>query len=113
MLERNTSKGTRENRGVLLAKGSERQTNDIAEKHDLNQVRISGNEPTMGKNHLLPVLEKMDESRLKFILETNGILLGNDPEYVESLKKFDDLYVGVSLKGFSVGGRIEVKLSRG
>src|SRR4030067_84963 len=41
------------------------------------QVRISGGEPTVGREHLLTVLEVVPE-RDKFVLENNGILLGAD-----------------------------------
>jgi uncharacterized Fe-S cluster-containing radical SAM superfamily protein len=34
-----------------------------------------------------------------FILETNGILIGNDRTYAEELSRFPNLYVRVSLKG--------------
>jgi uncharacterized Fe-S cluster-containing radical SAM superfamily protein len=70
----------------------------IAEKHGFNKLRISGNEPTIGKNHLLKVLEMIPENFL-FILETNGILLGYDESYTKYLSKFRNLHVRVSLKG--------------
>jgi uncharacterized Fe-S cluster-containing radical SAM superfamily protein len=62
------------------------------------QVRISGNEPTLARDHLLEVLRKIPGDIL-FILETNGILIGHDPSYAQDLSKFDNLYVRVSLKG--------------
>lgn len=71
----------------------------IAKKKNFHQVRISGNEPTLGKSHLLSVIEKVEDSELDFILETNGILIGNDYSYARELAKFDNLHVRVSLKG--------------
>jgi len=59
-------------------------------------VRVSGGEPTIGKNHLLKLLSSIPEDIL-FILETNGILL--DEVYVKELSEFSNLYVRVSLKG--------------
>lgn len=70
----------------------------IAEKFGFRQVRVTGNEPTISKEHLLLVLGKVP-SHLTFILETNGILLGNDEGYVEELGRFKNLHVRVSLKG--------------
>jgi len=62
------------------------------------QVRISGNEPTIAREHLLEVLRRIPEE-VHFILETNGILIGHDPGYAEALAPFANLHVRVSLKG--------------
>jgi uncharacterized Fe-S cluster-containing radical SAM superfamily protein len=70
----------------------------IAEKKGYHQVRISGGEPTIGKHHLLGILETIKPIYL-FILETNGILLGYDKKYVEDLSRFENLHVRVCLKG--------------
>lgn len=48
--------------------------------------------------HLVNVLKLIPEDYL-FILETNGILIGNDRTYAEELSAFHNLYVRVSLKG--------------
>ena len=61
-------------------------------------MRISGNEPTIYREHLIKVIEQIDE-RYLFILETNGILIGHDEEYARDLARFSNLYVRVSLKG--------------
>jgi len=52
----------------------------IAKKKGLSQLRISGNEPTLCKNHLLKVLELIPSS-YRFILETNGLLIGYNRTY--------------------------------
>jgi uncharacterized Fe-S cluster-containing radical SAM superfamily protein len=70
-----------------------------AKKFGYEQLRISGNEPTLGKEHLLKLLELVDKADYKFILETNGILIGHDKNYSKELSKFDCLHVRVSLKG--------------
>lgn len=70
----------------------------IARKKRFDQVRISGNEPTIGKNHLLKILELIP-SDLTFVLETNGILIGADSDLARELSRFSNLYVRVSLKG--------------
>lgn len=69
-----------------------------ARKKRFKQVRISGNEPTICKAHLLAVLELIPPD-LNFILETNGILIGSDAHFASELSRFPNLYVRVSLKG--------------
>lgn len=71
---------------------------DIARKKGYNKLRISGGEPTIGRNHLLALLKKIN-SKFLFILETNGILLGSDRTYVEELSQFKNLHIRVCLKG--------------
>ena len=70
----------------------------IAKRKKLRQLRISGNEPIICREHLIQVLALIPEDYL-FILETNGILIGNDITYAEELSRFPNLYVRVSLKG--------------
>jgi uncharacterized Fe-S cluster-containing radical SAM superfamily protein len=70
----------------------------IAENKGYHQVRISGGEPTIGKQHLIEVLTRL-KSKYTFILETNGILLGYEKSYVEDLSCFEHLHVRVCLKG--------------
>jgi uncharacterized Fe-S cluster-containing radical SAM superfamily protein len=73
---------------------------NCALKKGYNQIRISGNEPTIGKNHLLKILEFVENDGLfYFILETNGILIGSDKEYAKELSKFSRVHVRVSIKG--------------
>ncbi len=71
----------------------------IAEKKKLKQMRLSGSEPTIGKQHLLELLEMIDKTKYSFILETNGILI--DEDYAKSLSEFRNLHVRVSFKGTS------------
>jgi uncharacterized Fe-S cluster-containing radical SAM superfamily protein len=70
----------------------------IAKKKGFSQVRISGNEPTLHRPHLLKVLQLIPKE-IRFILETNGIMIGQDPSYAKDLSCFSNLYVRVSLKG--------------
>ncbi len=69
----------------------------IADRH-LCPIRVSGNEPTLCKQHLIELLE--DLRGHEFILETNGILVGYDYSFAKKLAQFDNLYVRISLKGF-------------
>jgi len=73
------------------------QLDKIARKKGYSQVRVSGNEPTVGQEHLLNLLEKVDKSSYQFILETSGILIGD--RYAELLSEFKNVHVRVSLKG--------------
>ncbi len=65
----------------------------------INQVRMSGGEPTIGRGHLLKVLTLLQYRRVHFILETNGILLGEDETYAQELARFPFVHARVSLKG--------------
>ena len=70
-----------------------------AREHGIRKLRISGAEPTLGKDHLLALLKFVEESEFNiFILETNGILFGIDRDYVKKISKFEKPHVRVSLK---------------
>jgi uncharacterized Fe-S cluster-containing radical SAM superfamily protein len=71
----------------------------LAEKRGLEQLRVSGGEPTIGKPHLLQLLDRLEGKGYRFILETNGILIAYDENYAEELSKYDFVHVRVSLKG--------------
>lgn len=70
----------------------------IARKKGFSQVRLSGNEPTLGMPHLLEVLRHLPEG-LAFILETNGIILGAEKKWAQELAAFPQVFARVSLKG--------------
>lgn len=70
----------------------------LSKKFDYDKVRVSGGEPTIGKKHLLKIIDNISSDYL-FILETNGILLGEDKEYVKELSKFNNIHVRVCIKG--------------
>lgn len=69
----------------------------IAERKGLKRLRVTGGEPTIGRDHLVALLREIDKKYL-FILETNGILIGHDPSYAESLAEFPNLRARVSVK---------------
>lgn len=71
----------------------------LAKRHGLDLLRVSGGEPTIGKSHLLQLLDALQGKRYRFILETNGILIANDISYAENLSKYNFVHVRVSLKG--------------
>jgi uncharacterized Fe-S cluster-containing radical SAM superfamily protein len=71
----------------------------VAHKAKISQLRVSGAEPTLGKAHLLALLEKVEASAFRlFILETNGILIGADPNYAKQIARFKKVHTRVSLK---------------
>jgi len=75
------------------------QLGQAAHKYKVKRLRISGAEPTLGKDHLLDLLEHVENSEFPlFILETNGILFGIDKDYVKRTAKFTKPHVRVSLK---------------
>jgi len=68
-------------------------------KRGYDMLRVSGGEPTIGREHLLQLLELVEQTRYTFILETNGILIGADKKYAQELSKYSNLHVRVSIKG--------------
>lgn len=71
----------------------------IAKKRGYSRVRVSGNEPTIGKSHLISLLSLIDKTSFRFILETSGVLI--DKDYSAHLSAFRNLHVRVSLKSTS------------
>lgn len=70
-----------------------------AHKENVEKLRMSGAEPTLGKNHLLSLLKHVEVSEFPlFILETNGILFGIDGDYVRRISRFTKPHVRVPLK---------------
>lgn len=74
----------------------------ISEESHCNRVRISGAEPFLGRisaQHVIEVIQAL--SSKKFIIETNGIILGVMPELIEGLKGLR-IHVRVTVKGDDV-----------
>ncbi len=71
----------------------------MAAENKIRQVRISGGEPLIGRDHLLKVLSALQHKKIHFVLETNGILLGEEESYAQDLALFPFVHVRVSLKG--------------
>jgi uncharacterized Fe-S cluster-containing radical SAM superfamily protein len=71
----------------------------MALKSRVDQLRISGAEPALGKSHLLSLLELVERSPFRlFILETNGLLIGADSEYAQEIARFKKVHTRVALK---------------
>lgn len=71
----------------------------LANKRGLNLLRVSGGEPTIGKHHLLQLLDNLQGKGFRFVLETNGILIAIDESYATDLSRYSFVHVRVSLKG--------------
>ena len=68
-----------------------------AQKYGYRKIRVSGNEPTVAREHLLELLKKAEKTEHLFILETNGTLI--DDSYAQALSGFKNLHIRVSIKG--------------
>ncbi len=75
----------------------------MARRRGLEQVRVSGGEPTIGFDHLVKLMECVTSSGLHFVLETNGVLIGAREDYARRLAGFRgaSIEVRVSIKGTS------------
>jgi len=71
----------------------------LAKKRGLDLLRVSGGEPTIGKPHLIQLLDALQGKGYRFILETNGIPIAYDESYAAGLSKYSFVHVRVSLKG--------------
>ena len=72
-----------------------------ARKHGHKLISASASEGTLGREHLFELLRLVEESEFVYILETNGMTLGNDASFAEQLAAFKNLHVRVSIKGTS------------
>ena len=72
-----------------------------ARKYGHKLISASASEGTIGREHLFELLDLVEQSEFIYILETNGMTLGADPEYCQQLAKYKRLHVRVSIKGAS------------
>ena len=70
-----------------------------ARRHGHTIISASASEGTVGRQHLFELLDLVEQSEFVYILETNGMTLGNDPDYVRDLARYKRLHVRVSIKG--------------
>jgi uncharacterized Fe-S cluster-containing radical SAM superfamily protein len=70
-----------------------------ARKHGHTIISASASEGTLGRQHLMELLDLVEKSEFVYVLETNGMILGNDKEYAQALAKYKRLHVRVSIKG--------------
>jgi uncharacterized Fe-S cluster-containing radical SAM superfamily protein len=72
-----------------------------ARKHGHKIISASASEGTIGREHLMQLLDLVEQSEFIYVLETNGMILGSDPEYCQALSQYHRLHVRVSIKGDS------------
>ncbi len=72
-----------------------------ARKHGHTTISASASEGTIGREHLIELLDLIEQSEFIYVLETNGMILGDDPDYAQALSKYSRLHVRVSIKGDS------------
>ena len=70
-----------------------------ARKHGHKTISASASEGTLGRQHLHELLDLVEGSEFVYILETNGMTLGDDRGFAASLSKYKNLHVRVSIKG--------------
>ena len=62
-----------------------------ARKHGHKIISASASEGTIGRQHLMELLDLVEKSEFVYVLETNGMILGNDQEYARALAKYTKL----------------------
>ena len=63
-----------------------------ARKHGHKLISASASEGTLGREHLFELLRFVDQSEFVYILETNGMTLGNDASFAQQLAAFKNLH---------------------
>jgi uncharacterized Fe-S cluster-containing radical SAM superfamily protein len=72
-----------------------------AKQYGHKLISASASEGTLGRQHLFELLDLVEQSEYIYILETNGMTLGNDNTFAEKLSHYKNLHVRVSIKGTS------------
>lgn len=72
-----------------------------AKRYGHKLISASASEGTLGRQHLFELLNLVESSEYVYILETNGMTLGNDKAFAEQLASYKNLHVRVSIKGTS------------
>jgi len=72
-----------------------------AKRYGHKLISASASEGTLGRQHLLELLDLVELTEYVYILETNGMTLGNDKAFAEQLASYKNLHVRVSIKGTS------------
>jgi len=72
-----------------------------ARRYGHKLISASASEGTIGLQHLYELLDLVEQSEFIYILETNGMNIGANPEIATHLAKYKRLHVRVSIKGCS------------
>jgi len=70
-----------------------------ARKHNCKIISASASEGTIGRQHLFELLDLVDQSDYVYVLESNGMGIGNDPNFAKELARYKNLHVRISIKG--------------
>lgn len=70
-----------------------------ARRYGHTTISASASEGTLGRQHLFELLDLVEDSEFVYILETNGMTLGAEPEFAKQLARYKRLHVRVSIKG--------------
>ena len=78
---------------------------DIVRRKNFQYMRLTGAEPILGKtsfDHFIQFLELVSSQSkdLLFILETNGLILGYQKEFISNLKNFKNLSIRIAIKAW-------------
>jgi len=72
-----------------------------ARRYGHKLISASASEGTIGLQHLYELPDLVEQSEFIYILETNGMNIGANPEIATHLAKYKRLHVRVSIKGCS------------
>jgi len=72
-----------------------------ARRYGHKLISASASEGTIGLQHLYELLDLVEQSEFIYILETNGMNIGDNAEIAKQLAKYKRLHVRVSIKGCS------------
>ena len=64
-----------------------------AKRYGHKLISASASEGTLGRQHLFELLDLVEQSEYIYILETNGMTLGNDKTFAEKLALYKNLHV--------------------
>lgn len=76
---------------VLFSDQVYQELRQIMKVQGLRRARISGAEPTLCPSHLLSILELVHRDREEFdlfVIESNGVVLSQEPDLVENLARY-------------------------
>jgi uncharacterized Fe-S cluster-containing radical SAM superfamily protein len=98
---KNVDPETAKSLGYLTPKQVVDKLERLGKKKSCNLFRISGSEPFLGEAstlHISSILKSMP-SDSDFIIESNGLMLGYNPDLINLLEGLDNLLIRIAVKG--------------
>lgn len=75
------------------------EASNLDKTKQINDFTLRGCEPTIEMTHIFGLLDIIKKNGLNFILETNGIILGKNHEYMDKLTAYkDNLFICLTIK---------------